>query len=291
MKDTGTGTGWDMTKASDAKRYLSGLADLPDEAIDLATAALALAALDRPRVALQRYHHHLSLLAGDVAERAERSAAREDALETRIGMLNDVICGRYGYRGDTLNYDDLQNANLMRVIDRRRGLPVALGILYIHAARAQGWEVTGLKFPAHFMIRLEHRGRRAIIDPFNEGTVREVSELREMLKTSHGESAALNPAHYAPAGNREILLRLQNNLKLRLLQGGEHARALAVVESMLLFAPGETALWHDAGVLHAKLGNLRAATQALETFLARAADEGTRHHAATLLQQIRARLN
>jgi len=281
----------DLLEASDAKRYLSGLAELSDDAIDLAAAALALAALDRPRVPLERYHHHLSLLARDVAERAEQSEAREDALETRIGMLNDVICGRYGYRGDTLNYDDLQNANLMRVIDRRRGLPVALGILYIHAARAQGWDVVGLKFPAHFMVRLEHRGRRAIIDPFNEGTVREVSELREMLKTSHGDNAVLNPDHYAPVGNREILLRLQNNLKLRLVQGGEHARALAVVESMLLFAPGETALWHDAGVLHVKLGNLRAATQALETFLARASDEGARHHAAALLQQVRARLN
>ena len=286
-----TGAQRDVIEACEAKSYLRRLGGLPDEAIDLAAAALALAALDRRRVPLERYHHHLSLLAHDVGERAQQSGPREDALETRIRILNDVIYGRYGYRGDSLNYDDLQNANLMRVIDRRRGLPVALGILYIHAARAQGWAVAGLNFPAHFMVRIEHQGRRAIIDPFNEGTIREVAELREMLKTSHGEGVELNPAHYAPVGNREILLRLQNNLKLRLVQGGDHARALAVVESMLLFAPAETALWHDAGVFQAKLGNLRAATQALETFLERATDDAARHHAASLLQQIRARLN
>ena len=287
----GTEARRDASEATEAKRYLSRLGDLPDEAIDLAPAALALAALDRPRVPLERYHQHLSLLACDVADHARQLTPREDALETLIRVINDVIYRRHGYRGDSLNYDDLQNANLMRVIDRRRGLPVALGILYIHAARAQGWQVDGLKVPAHFMVRLEHQGRRAIIDPFNDGTIREVAELREMLKSSHGEGAELNPAHYAPADNREILLRLQNNLKLRLVQGGDHARALAVVESMLLFAPGETVLWHDAGVLHAKLGNLRAAIEALETFLARPSDEGARHHAATLLQQIRSRLN
>ncbi len=33
------------------------------------------------------------------------------------------------YHGDTLTCHDLQNANPMRVIDRRKGLPVALGIL------------------------------------------------------------------------------------------------------------------------------------------------------------------
>ena len=61
--------------------------------------------------------------------------------------LNDIILLKHGYSGDELTYDDLQNANLMRVIDRRKGLPVALGILYLHAARAQGWDRSVSAFP------------------------------------------------------------------------------------------------------------------------------------------------
>jgi regulator of sirC expression with transglutaminase-like and TPR domain len=60
---------------------------------------------------------------------------------------------------------------------------------------------------------------------------------------------------------------------------------------MLLFAPSEASLWYDAGAFNAKLGNLRAAIAALETFLERAAQDGAKHQAATLLQQLRARLN
>ncbi len=275
----------------DPRDYLRRVGALPDEAIDLAEAALRLASLDRPHVPLERYRHHLALLVRDVAEAGRGSLAAHDTLEARIAAVNHVMYARHGYRGDSLHYDDLQNANLMRVIDRRRGLPVSLSILYIHLARAQGWQVAGIMFPAHFMVRLEHGGRRAIIDPFNEGVLREVSELREMLKSSHGEGAELSPSHYAPVGNRDVIMRLQGNLKLRLSQSGDHARALAVVESMLLFAPKEASLWHEAGAFNAKLGNLRAAIAALETFLGSAGQAGAKHQAAALLQQLRARLN
>ena len=279
------------SEPDDPREYLRRVAAQPDEAIDLAETALRLASLDRPQVSLERYRHHVALLVRDTQEECRRTAERAATLDGRIAALNQVIYARYGYRGDSLHYDDLQNANLMRVIDRRRGLPVSLGILYIHVARAQSWHIAGIHFPAHFMVRLEHLGKRAIVDPFNEGVVREVSELREMLKSSHGESAELTPAHYAPVGNREVLMRLQNNLKLRLAQAGESSRALAVVESMLLFAPEEASLWYDAGAFNAKLGNLRAAIAALETFLERSAQDGAKHQAATLLQQLRARLN
>src|SRR3546814_19245031 len=86
----------------------------------------------------------------------------------------------------------------MRVIDRRKGLPVALGILYMHAARAQGWPAVGLNFPGHFLLRLERHGERAILDPFNEGRVHGATELLDLLKAMQGQDAELGPEHYQP---------------------------------------------------------------------------------------------
>jgi regulator of sirC expression with transglutaminase-like and TPR domain len=252
----------------------------------LAEAALALAALDRPRVDLARYRHHLELLGRDVG----KAAADTSELAARIAALNDVILGKYGYRGDTLTYEDLQNANLMRVIDRRKGLPVSLGILYIHAGRAQGWDMAGLAFPGHFLVRIEDAGGRAILDPFNGGQVRTAADLRELLKAITGNEAELTPEHYAPVSDREVLLRLQSNLKLRLMESKATEKALAVISAMMLFAPDHAALWREAGVLQAELGNLRAAIASLEGFLARETDEAKRHKAATVLQQIKQRL-
>jgi regulator of sirC expression with transglutaminase-like and TPR domain len=266
-----------------AEAFLRGLVGLGAAPLPLAEAALALAALDRPRVDLYRYHHHLASLGREVGEAA--SGAGDP-----VAALNSVIIGRYGYAGDTLTYDDLQNANLMRVIDRRKGLPVALGILYIHAARAQGWDMAGLAFPGHFMVRLERGGQRRIIDPFHEGRVREAAELRDLLKSTAGQAAELSPAHYADVSDRAVLLRLQNNVKLRLVQTRQMDQALMAIENMMLFAPEEASLWWEAGQINATIGKLRAAIAALERFLTLADDAAQRHRAAALLQQLRARL-
>src|SRR3546814_9196726 len=117
----------------------------------------------------------------------------------------------------------------------------------MHAARAKGWAAVGLNFPGHVLLRLERHGERAILDPFNEGRVHGATELRDLLKAMQGQDAELGPEHYQPVTDRAILLRLQNNIKLRLVQRDETAKAAKVVETMLLFAPGATVLWREAG--------------------------------------------
>jgi regulator of sirC expression with transglutaminase-like and TPR domain len=255
--------------------------------IALADAALALAARDAPAADIPSYRRHLSALARDIGG----AVAAAHTIGERILAFNGIVFGKYAYRGDTTTYDDLQNANLIRVIDRRKGLPVALGILYIHGGRAQGWQMAGLAFPGHFLVRLEHEGERAIIDPFNAGTVRSPAELREMLKATAGSAAELEPEHYAPVGDRQVLLRLQNNIKLRLVQSKQLAKALSIVEGMLLFAPDHAALWREAGLLHAHLENYGAAIAALEEFLRREDGTAARRSAAAFLQELRGRLN
>ena len=63
--------------------------------------------------------------------------------------LAEVIARSYGYRGDSETYDDLQNADLVRVIERRKGLPVALSILYLaRRPRARAGRPRAWPFPA-----------------------------------------------------------------------------------------------------------------------------------------------
>ncbi|MGD1878843.1 MAG: SirB1 family protein [Kiloniellaceae bacterium] len=262
-----------------------------DAEIDVAEAALLLAALDRPQLSLERYHHHLSLVARDVADLAEKEGAAT-SLAARVAVLNAVLVERYGYHGDRESYDDLMNANLMRVIDRRRGLPVALGILYLHGARAQGWQISGLGFPGHFLLRLDLGAQRAIIDPFNNGETRDAAALRGLLKTMAGPSAELRPEHTQPVGCRDVLLRLQNNIKLRHVQEERSADALGTLESMLMIAPERPGLWREAGILHSHLDNMRAAIIAFEHYLELSlpGDPG-RQDIAALLHQLRTQLN
>jgi regulator of sirC expression with transglutaminase-like and TPR domain len=275
----------------DLEHRLRSIGGQKDAEIDVAEAALLLAALDRPQFSLERYRHHLSLLARDVADLAERQGA-ESSLDARIAVLQAVLVERYGYRGDSETYEDMSNANLMRVIDRRRGLPVALGILYLHAARAQAWQICGLNFPGHFLLRLDLGTERAIIDPFNGGAPRDAAALRTLLKAMAGEGSELRPEYTQAVSCRDVLLRLQNNIKLRHIQAERSADALGVLESMLMIAPDRAGLWREAGVLHAHLDNMRAAIMAFEHYLELAApDDPGRHDIAELLRRLRRQLN
>lgn len=276
-----------MSTREDALEALARVAAQDDDAIDLAETALSLASLDRPRVALDRYRDHLAELAASV-----RGATPDDpALDECVAALNAALFERHGYQGDTQNYDDLQNANLMRVIDRKRGLPVALSILYLHAGRAQGWAMTGVNFPGHFLIRLDLGAGRAITDPFHGGRTLGTGELRALLKSTAGQDAELAPVHYAALGNRDILLRLQNNIKLRQIQAGQIEAAVTTLEGMLAFAPAKAELWRETGLLRARLGQVRAALGALERFTELETGHDERFRIAALMQELKSKLN
>jgi regulator of sirC expression with transglutaminase-like and TPR domain len=269
-----------------ALAYLERLAALGEAPWPIGEAALALAVLERPQVALARYREHLQSLETEVAA----AALDAEASIERAQALSSVIAVAHGYRGDNLTYDDLQNANLMRVIDRRKGLPVALGILYLHAARAQGWEMSGLAFPGHFMLRIEGRGGSAILDPFHEGQVKDAAALRTLLKSVAGTERELAAADYAAVPDREVLLRLQNNMKVRLLEAGRREAALGVIESMLAMAPDRAELWREQGMVNASIGNLGAAIRSLEAAMERERDSSRRFATAALLQDLKTRL-
>src|SRR5580704_8581979 len=182
--------------------FLRELGASGERILPIAEAALALASFERPRVGPAHYREHLQLIARDVGQ---HPGATGD-LAARARALNEIILLKYGYSGDALTYDDLQNANLIRVVDRRKGLPVALGILYIHAARAQGWDMAGLAFPGHFLVRLSAGPERVIVDPFHEGQVCSAAELRGLLKAATGRDSELLPEHYTAVSDRDVLL-------------------------------------------------------------------------------------
>ena len=206
--------------------------------------------------------------------------------------LSAVIAGAFRYQGDEDTYDDLDNANLMRVIDRRKGLPVVLGILYIAAAKRQGWNVAGLSFPGHFLIRLEgDDGSRAIIDPFHGGQVLDTPALRDLLKVVAGPAEELDASHYNAVSDRDILLRLQNNVKMRRLDLGQMDSALSALETMQVLSPDNPALYREAGLLNLRLGQLSQALRALEAYLDRAPQGPERSRIDTVVKDLKQRIN
>ncbi len=279
--------------SSEINTFLQDIGQADDDNIDVAECALLLAARDQDTVSLDRYHDHLKRLVNDAQSLLSQIQTENTEPTTNdcLGIIETVLYDLHGYKGDKDNYDNLANANIISVIDRRKGLPIVLGILYMHIARSLGWEIDGLNFPGHFLLRFIQGKDRQIIDPFERGVVRNTPWLRTTLKTYLGKSAELNSDYTRSVTNRGILLRLQNNVKIRLIEAQEPEKALLILQQMLLIAPKEPSIWREAGMLQAFLNNILAAIDTLEHYLMIEEDPRGHPEAANLLRQLKAQLN
>ena len=272
-----------------ARLALDAIGQLPDGELDLAGAALQLARIDAPDADWTAARDHLSALARDAVALAAERPGDDPAI--RAGALAGLMSGRWRYTGDRDSYDDLSNANLIHVIRRRCGLPVALGILWLHCARAAGWDAFGIDFPGHFMIALPGRKGQLVMDVFDGGQPVDARVLRAMLKQVEGPRAELRPGLLAPMGARAVLLRLQNNIKTRRLAAGDVTGSLTVLEDMLRIAPDYAQLWREAALLNQRLDHVGAALRCYGKFLALVPDGDEAARTRSAIEELRARLN
>ena len=272
----------------DPRTALDAVGLLPDAEIDIADAALQLARIDAPEADWWAARRHLSELAREVVDLAR--GVPPDDIMTRARVLALLLAARHGYAGDAEDYDNPRNANLLHVIERRRGMPVALGILWLHAARAAGWAAHGVDFPGHFLFALEGGGM-TVLDVFAGGRPMDSRALLGLLRSVEGPRAELRPGLLAPMSTHAVLLRLANNVKLRRLAADDFAGALASAEDMLRIAPDAARLWQEAGMLNAELDRVSAAMGCYEHFLQLVPRGEAAARVQSAMQQLRSRLN
>ncbi len=258
-----------------------------DADIDLAETALLLSALDDPSVDLVPYRQHLDVLASDIGAMTRPGSGLMECIDT----LRVAVYTTHGYSGDRRSYNDIENANLIRVIDRRRGIPVSLGIICIHAWRVQGWSAVGIHSPGHFLIQVSTTGELAILDPFHQARLLDESNLHERFTAVQEDSTENSMNGVVPVSNREILLRLQNNIRIRARQRGDTALALRTTESMLVLAKDAPVFRLEIAALKAKAGEIKAALSDIESLLDSHGAEELHEQAELLQATLKGRLN
>ena len=236
---------------------------LDDEDIVLDEAALALAALDQPDADPGTYQRRIASLAARLAG----VAATADTPAEQARLLARLVADEHGIAGDSDTYDDPANASLMRLLDRRKGLPVTLSILYVALARRVGWQAEPLNVPGHVLVRIGREPLAVIIDPFNRGRILDAEALDTLLGRILGRHASIEAGHLTALSNRAVLVRLLTNQATRARRAGNTARALALHERMTSFAPTFTGLWWERARLEQLTGR---ATEARASLLAMA---------------------
>ena len=279
--------------ASQILSKLSAYTEKADDEVDVFNAALLIAALDHPGRLMERYTLHIDRMTKACYElyQSRRDEGRDDSAALRLEVLREILVEQEEYSGDSESYDRLDNADIMSVIDRRAGLPIALSVIYIAVARKLDWKLFALSFPAHVFLRIEHEGERIIFDPFDEAKIMEAHDLRQKLKSLLGGHQELSATYYEAMNNRDILVRLQNNIKTRLISGEDYDGALERIDIMRAIIPKDPRLLFEAGVLNARLGQRKKAISLLYEYIDVEGAQGDTGDAHLLIQELENGLN
>jgi regulator of sirC expression with transglutaminase-like and TPR domain len=271
-----------MTR-EDAEQLLRKAGQAGDGAFALFDAAVACAVHENP----ERDTQPAEALMHDAIERLRARLETESAEEA----LAETLAGDLRLTGDLIAYDAPENADILSVCERRKGLPVALGVLYLHVARACGLEVAGVDFPGHFLLRIETPEGPLALDPFSEGRVVLPSELsRRALRTGlTPDVAGRLELLMAPVSDRAVLIRLQNNIFARAQAAHDFARAERSALRRALLDPADHRPWIDVAAAREGQGALAGALEALSR--AQALDGGAAIAARAARERVRMQLN
>lgn len=193
--------------------------------------------------------------------------ARVDRLAERAAGDGVVPALRAeGLRGDAEDYDDPRNSFLDQVLERRRGLPIALATLTLAVARRAGAPMAGIGMPGHFVVADLSGAEPAYLDPFDGWEPRAVDDLAAIVRRTSG--LEMRPEFLAPAGDRSILARTLANLRGSYQRRRRLRDALWTVELGLVLAPGDPGLESSAIGLLAATGAYAEAGERARAFLA-----------------------
>lgn len=280
-----------VTSASDNDSHDTVLTQAglgPDDAFPLFETALAASALDHVETDIAAYRAHGAELA---AKAQSQGASTVEDPESIVRRLADTIAYDFGYEGDTETYDAPENADLIRVIDRRKGLPVALGVLYLHTARAIGWPVFGVNLPGHFVLAAGDSDAPVIFDPFHKGQALSADDVASLMMQAQQDADDEGTYRLSGMTDREVLMRLMNNQRMRAAQSGDAQRTAEILRRMVLIVPKSAALWSDFAEASQAAGNMRSAIGAFEQVANLAPASDLSANAKAALTSLRKQLN
>jgi regulator of sirC expression with transglutaminase-like and TPR domain len=245
------------------RQRFAGLVSRPETAIDLAEAALVIAQEEYPKLEVA---HYLSCLDGMGAEVRARVGSVEDP-HRLIAALGDYLFREQGFHGNSDDYYDPRNSFLNDVLDRRIGIPITLSAVYMEVGRRLGLRLHGVGMPGHFLVKYVGADEEILIDPFNGGALLSHADCQRILDRIYQGKVAFEPRFLAAVGTRQILSRMLNNLKATYFKKQDFAKALSVVERLLIIEPGSATEVRDRGLLLSQLRRYPEATADLERYL------------------------
>lgn len=173
-----------------------------------------------------------------LAELADRvtQRAKSGASAAVLAHLHAVLFEEEMFRGNSENYFSAINSYLPCVLRQKRGLPIALALIYKVVGERAGLTVNGVNSPGHFLLRVYEQGVPMIVDPFFGGQLLNNSEAYDRLRHVTNRSIPQDDRVLATATHRQWIGRMVTNLEILFRNQGNRVDESAMSELRLAIA-------------------------------------------------------
>lgn len=158
----------------------------------------------------------------EIAARCSELISEPSTYREKCRVMNRVIFHEWGFRGNVEQYTDPLNSLIDRVLERRKGIPISLSILYLLVAERLSMPLEPVGLPGHFVVGCYADDAPFFIDPFDQGLFRNAEEVFTLLRSNH---ISPKPSDLAPTTVREVLSRSCRNLANHYSAAGDLAHA------------------------------------------------------------------
>ena len=190
------------------RQLLRDLIQQPEERIDLAEAALLIAAGEYPDLDRGKYIRRLDTMAETVRQRIGSTADPRQI----IAEINLYLFQEEGFSGNSEDYYDPRNSFLNEVLERKTGIPITLSTVYLEIAWRLKFPLFGVGMPGHFLVKHPHC--KTLIDPFAKGRILTEEDCWEQMKQLLGKSVPVHKSYLEGVSKRHIVTRMLNNLRV-----------------------------------------------------------------------------
>lgn len=169
----------------------------------------------------------------------------------RFKQLITLFFKQLAFSGDENDFFNSKYSLLDNVIDYRTGIPVTLSIVFCDLAQRLGFDVQGVNFPGHFIIRYQSSDNRSVfIDPLS-GKSMDWQELEKLYVSIVGDAddEGMPPSALDIASTEEIVVRLLHNLKASFIREEKYQYALRAVDLLIRLCPDDPYERRDRGFL------------------------------------------
>ncbi len=174
---------------------------------DLEEMALWLARLQDPELAFDAVRGQLDSMAEEAAPHMANIPEGRERIEAFLNFIHEEM----GFRGDTEDFHAFVNNFINTVIDRRRGMPITLILIYMLVGKRLGLKIDAIGSPYRALAFYRDQSFETYVDAFGGGRMWTHHDCVSYLK----QSGFKNPdtkQFLRRLSTREIAERMTRNL-------------------------------------------------------------------------------